>query len=46
LMWFVLSRGFRMRKEVDVSTDEWSDYQKEYGKELGREWATQEEPKV
>lgn len=46
LMWFVLSRGFRMRKEVDVGTDEWSDYQKEYGKEFGKEWATQEEPKI
>lgn len=46
LMWFVLSRGFRMRKEVDVASDEWSDYQKEYGKELGQEWAAQEEPKI
>jgi len=46
LMWLVLSRGLRLRKEVDVETNEWSDYQKEYGKEAGREWAAQEEPKI
>jgi nitric oxide reductase subunit B len=46
LIWFVLTRGLRLRKEVDVEADEWSDYQNEYGKEYGREWAAQEEPKV
>ncbi|MEZ5565704.1 MAG: cbb3-type cytochrome c oxidase subunit I [Gammaproteobacteria bacterium] len=46
LIWFILSRGFRMRQEVDVETNEWSDYQKEYGKENGKEWAAQEEPKI
>lgn len=46
LMWLVLSRGLRLRKEVDVETNEWSDYQKEYGKEEGRVWAAQEEPKI
>jgi nitric oxide reductase subunit B len=46
LIWFVLSRGFRLQREVDVETDEWAAYQKEYGKEQGREWATQEEPRV
>jgi nitric oxide reductase subunit B len=46
LIWFVLSSGFRLQREVDVETDEWAAYQKEYGKEQGREWATQEEPRV
>jgi nitric oxide reductase subunit B len=46
LIWFVLSRGLRLQREVDVETNEWSDYQKEYGKELGKEWAAQEEPKI
>ena len=46
LIWFILSRGFRLQREVDVETDEWSDYQSEYGKEAGKEWAVQEEPKV
>jgi nitric oxide reductase subunit B len=46
LIWFILSRGSRLRQEVDVESNEWSDYQAEYGKEYGREWAAQEEPKI
>ncbi len=46
LIWFVLSRGTRLNREVDVETNEWADYQKEYGKELGKEWSAQEEPKI
>lgn len=46
IIYFVLSRGGRMRDEVDVSSNEWADYHKEYGHEAGQEWAAQEEPKV
>jgi nitric oxide reductase subunit B len=46
LIWFVLTRGLRLRKEMDVAGDEWADYQAEYGKEAGREWAVSEEPRV
>jgi len=46
LIYYVLSRAGRMRDEVDVSSNEWTDYHKEYGHEAGREWAAQEEPKV
>ena len=46
LIYFIVSRGLRLRSEVDVESNEWADYQKEYGKEYGKEWAVQEEPKV
>jgi len=46
LIYFILSRGTRLRGEVDVETDEWAAYQKEYGNEYGLEWAAQEEPKI
>jgi nitric oxide reductase subunit B len=46
LIYFILSRGLRLRGEVDVETDEWAAYQKEYGNEYGLEWAAQEEPKI
>ncbi|MCC6201880.1 MAG: cbb3-type cytochrome c oxidase subunit I [Gammaproteobacteria bacterium] len=46
LIWFVLSRGTRLRQETNVETDEWSQYQQEYGKEHGKEWAAQPEPRA
>jgi nitric oxide reductase subunit B len=46
LIFFVLSGGFRLRREVDVESEEWAIYQKEYGREQGREWAASAEPKV
>ena len=38
LIWFVLSRGFQLRREVEVKDGEWSVYEKH--------WATQEDPKL
>ena len=46
IIYFVLSGASRLRKEVDITTDEWAQYHKEYGNEGGKEWAAQEEPKV
>jgi nitric oxide reductase subunit B len=46
LIYFVLSRGFRLQRETEISQNEWADYQKEYGTEKGKEWAAQPEPKV
>jgi nitric oxide reductase subunit B len=46
IIYFVLAGAGRLRKEVDVTTDEWAQYHKEYGNEGGKEWAAQEEPKV
>ncbi len=46
LIWFVLSRGARLRRETDVETDEWAAYQKEYGHESGKEWAAQPETRL
>jgi nitric oxide reductase subunit B len=46
LIYFVLQGGLRLRREVDVETEEWAIYQKEYGREAGKEWAAQAEPKV
>jgi nitric oxide reductase subunit B len=38
LIWFILSRGFRLRREVEVEDGEWTVYEKH--------WATQEDPKL
>jgi nitric oxide reductase subunit B len=46
LIWFVLTRGLRLQREVELETDEWAAYQKEYGNEYGKEWAAEAEPKV
>jgi nitric oxide reductase subunit B len=46
LIWFVLTRGLRLQREVELDSNEWASYQNEYGKEAGKEWATQPEPKV
>jgi len=44
LIWFVISRGTRLQREVEVDTDEWAAYQNEYGNEQGREWSAGQEP--